>query len=269
MSRIRLMQIMAPSRQMTYLARMSKPQSTDDPANPAAQAEPDWVDVTEQRLLDAALILLAEHGRWDAALVAKAGAEIGLSAAETELLVPNGARDLAALLIRRHDAAAAKTLAQVDATSLKIRERIYHAVAERIEAAMADDLAVRKASVFLASPGNAGLLGRLLWATADMIWRWAGDTAVDFNHYSKRAILSGVIASTLGVRLAQGEDAARRHLTRSIDAVMQFEKFKARTKFDPEGLARTVAGVAARFRYGAPVQDAPAPEADLSPGTAP
>ncbi|MGE3624666.1 MAG: COQ9 family protein, partial [Bdellovibrionales bacterium] len=35
-----------------------------------------------------------------------------------------------------------------------------------------------------------------LWHAADLIWWDAGDTATDYNHYSKRILLSGVIAST-------------------------------------------------------------------------
>lgn len=232
----------------------------------AAPSDGDWADLTEQRLLDAALSLLTEHGRWDEALVLRAGREIGLSKPEVELLAPNGARDLTALLIRRHDAAALLKLSSVDPSSLKIRERIFHAVLERIEVAMVDETAVRKASLYLAGPSRAALAARMLWGSADMIWRWAGDTAADFNHYSKRAILSGVIASTLAVRLAQGEAAARAHLTRAIDAVMQFEKLKARSGFNPEGLARAVAGAAARFRYGA---GAGAPESGVNPDKAP
>ena len=223
-------------------------------SNPAIdQAAPDngdWADQTEQRLLDAALIQLPDHGRWDDALVLRAGREIGLSKPEVELLAPNGARDLAGLLIRRHDAETRLKLSRVNPADLKIRERIFQAVLERIDAAMVDDLAVRKAGLYLAGPSRVALAARMLWGSADMIWRWSGDAAVDFTHYSKRAILSGVIASTLGVRLAQGEAAARAHLTRSIDAVMQFEKFKARSTVNPEGLARAVADAAARLRYG-------------------
>ncbi len=215
-------------------------------------AAEDWADSTEQALLDAALKRLPEQMRWDGRLVAAAGAEVGLSGPEIELLLPYGPKDLAALLARRHDALALRELSGVDASALKIRERITTAVATRIRVAMTDELAVRRSLGFLALPGNALLASRLMWDTADQLWRWAGDTATDFNHYSKRTILSTVLASTLAVRLARGEDAANAHLAARIDGVMQFEKLKARVKLDPEGIARTVTGVLARWRYGAP-----------------
>lgn len=35
-----------------------------------------------------------------------------------------------------------------------------------------------------------------IWRAADLIWWEAGDTATDYNHYSKRILLCGVMAST-------------------------------------------------------------------------
>jgi ubiquinone biosynthesis protein COQ9 len=63
------------------------------------------------------------------------------------------------------------------------------------------------------------------------MWRWAGDTATDYNYYTKRTILSGVIAST---RLVWFDDDDPEHqetqafLDRRIDNVMQFEKVKGK-----------------------------------------
>ena len=49
---------------------------------------------------------------------------------------------------------------------------------------------------FLALPHHMPQGARLLWDSADAIWRWAGDTATDFNFYTKRALLAGVYAAT-------------------------------------------------------------------------
>ena len=46
--------------------------------------------------------------------------------------------------------------------------------------------AVRRALAILAMPQNVPLALRLGWPTADRMWRLAGDTSTDFNHYSKR-----------------------------------------------------------------------------------
>jgi ubiquinone biosynthesis protein COQ9 len=207
----------------------------------------DWASETEARLLDAALTLAPEMG-WNSALVSRAGREIGLSLGETELLMPNGGRDLAALLSRRHDALAMQALEGTDAKALKIRERIRAAVAARISAAMADEAAVRRMGGFLALPTNLPLALRLVWESADVIWRWAGDTATDENHYSKRAILSTILITTLGVRMQEGAEAEAAHLSAAIDKVMAFEKWKA--KFHPAEQAKEIARALGRIRYG-------------------
>jgi len=65
------------------------------------------------------------------------------------------------------------------------------------------------------------------------MWRLAGDTATDFNHYSKRMTLSAVYGSTMAVFLDdESEDHAdtRAFLARRIDGVMRFEKWKAGLK---------------------------------------
>jgi len=209
--------------------------------------EPDWADETEARLLTAALPLVPRLG-WTSRLVAAAAREVGLSAAEGELLLPHGPRDLAALLARRHDRRALEALADMDPSALKVRERIRQGVLARCEVAMEDEAAVRRWAGFLALPANMPLGLRLAWASADSLWRWAGDTATDENHYSKRALLAEILISTLAIRLASGANAAADHLGGRIDAVMAFERWKAGLK--PSQTAARVAGALGRMRYG-------------------
>ena len=212
-----------------------------------SETTPDWAQATEQRMLDAALDVAAQSG-WNARLVERAAAACGLSAAEAGLLLPQGARDLAALLSRRHDTMALEALAGIDPQALKIRERIRRAVEARLDAAAADPETTRRWAGFLALPSNLPLALRLVWESADKLWRWAGDAATDENHYSKRAILAGVLVSTLAVRLSAGREAAQRQLAARIDNVMAFERWKA--GFKPAELARDVAGALGRLRYG-------------------
>jgi ubiquinone biosynthesis protein COQ9 len=206
---------------------------------------PDWAGLAEQRVLDAALSLAPTLG-WGSRLVSEAAKAAGLSPGESLLLLPNGPRDLAALLSRRHDAAALAALG--DAATLKIRQRITRGVEARLDAAMAEGEALRRWAGFLALPGNAPLALRLTWESADLIWRWAGDIATDENHYSKRAILSGILISTLAIRLSAGRPAASAHLAARIDNVMTFETWKAGLK--PTTLMQDAAEALSRMRYG-------------------
>lgn len=208
----------------------------------------DWADKAEQRLLDAALARAPRMG-WSGPLVTASARDAGFSAAQAELLLPHGARDLAALLSRRHDSQALAALP--DGATLKIRERIRSGVIARLDAAAADREAVRRWAGFLAFPTNFPLALKLVWESADSIWRWAGDTATDENHYSKRAIVSGILISTLALDLTHGREAALASLDARIDNVMAFEKWKATTKLKPSQLAAEVAGALGRLRYGA------------------
>ena len=42
-----------------------------------------------------------------------------------------------------------------------------------------------------------GRPARLVWRTVDAIWYLAGDSATDFNYYTKRGLLAGVYGATL------------------------------------------------------------------------
>jgi ubiquinone biosynthesis protein COQ9 len=117
-----------------------------------------------------------------------------------------------------------------------------------VEAAAADQAASMRLLGFLALPHHLPLGARLLWDSADAIWRWAGDTATDENHYSKRMILSGVLGPAIAIRLASGRTAADEYIFRRIADVMAFEKWKA-------GLPKTdlgfeLAGALGKMRYG-------------------
>lgn len=208
----------------------------------------DWAERTEQLVLDAALKEAPTRG-WNRGLVLQAASDCGLSEGDAELLLPHGARDLAALLSRRHDARAMAALAGVAPATLKVRERIFRAVQTRLDAAADDQAAARRWAAFLAMPQNAPLALKLTWETADHLWRWAGDTATDENHYSKRAILSGILIPALGLRLSQGREAADTFVSARIENVMSFEKWKAQQP-KPTEVMRGFANALGRMRYG-------------------
>jgi ubiquinone biosynthesis protein COQ9 len=208
-------------------------------------APDDWAVRTEQLVLDKALELIPSRG-WSRAMTLAAARAAGLSAADCDLLLPNGPRDLAALLSRRHDAAALAMLPEPG--TLKIRERIRAAVIARLDAAQADREAVRRWAGFLALPPNLPLALRLVWESADVLWRWAGDTATDENHYSKRAILSGILIQVTALDLDLGRVEALAALDARIQNVMDFETWKA--GFKPADLAKDLAGALAKVRYG-------------------
>ena len=117
--------------------------------------------------------------------------------------------------------------------AMKVRDRIRNLLLFRLHMLAPYREALRRAVAMLALPRNAPKGAGLAWRSADRIWRLAGDTAADFNHYSQRAILIGVYGSTTLVFLDdESEDlaATTAFLDRRIDEVMRFEKAKARWK---------------------------------------
>ena len=209
-------------------------------------SEGDWGDRTEQAVLDAAIQRAPALG-WNGRLVRAACEASGLSQGDEELLLPNGARDLAALLSRRHDSRALEILTATPATTLKMRQRIAVAVSARMEAGAADLEATKRCAAFLALPTNADLGLSLAWESADVLWRWAGDTATDWNHYSKRVILSGILIPALTMRWFDGREAAEAFVARRIENVMAFETWKAGKDF--EAPLKRMTDVLSRLRY--------------------
>ena len=133
---------------------------------------------------------------WSDKALAMAAAELGIPAGRAKLCFPGGAPDMIAAWLDSidRDMAAAFPLERIEA--MKIRERIRALVMFRIESAEPNKEALRRALAILAQPQNLPLASKLGWSAADRMWRIAGDTSTDFNHYSKRAILMGVYGST-------------------------------------------------------------------------
>lgn len=114
--------------------------------------------------------------------------------------------------------------------TLKIRERIRTLVAYRLDAVAHIDEAVRRALAVMAQPQNAARSLKLGWRSADIMWRLAGDTATDYNHYTKRAILAGIYSATLAVFVndeSEGKADTHAFLERRVDGIMKFERAKA------------------------------------------
>lgn len=220
--------------------------------NLSASTTGDWASDAEQMVLDQAMAL-TKNMAWSDQLAWQAGRKAGLRRAETELLLPHGAADLSALLSRRHDALTLAALETLNPSALKIRHRIETGINLRLDTAIAEGRGAHAWAGYLALPHHAPLALRLVWESADMIWRWAGDTATDENHYSKRALVGAILMAGLATHLASGEAAARALVSARIDNVMAFEtwKFKAKPQARLQTFATDLVARLGQFRYGA------------------
>ena len=128
------------------------------------------------------------------------------------------------------DARMAQALPPERLATMKIRERITALVTARLDALAPDREALRRARAILALPTNLAAAARLGWRSVDRMWRLAGDTATDYNHYTKRAMLLGVYTATITVFLddeSEGQADTHAFLARRIDGIMRFERAKA------------------------------------------
>jgi len=167
---------------------------------------------------------------WTRAAVDSAAAQAGIDRDQARLAVPKDQAGKIDLYIGGVDRALADHFTPERLAGLKIREKIRAIVWKRLEIMEPAREAVRRALSILAMPQNlpAGL--RIGWRTADVMWRIAGDSSTDYNHYTKRLTLGGVYASTLLVWLddsTEGWADTAAFLDRRIDDVMKIEKLKA------------------------------------------
>lgn len=176
--------------------------------------------------LIAAMLPHVAFDGWSDTALAAAARDISVDADLAALALPD-----AAVMLTAWGTLANARMAEAMAGShnMKIRDRIRMALVTRLE--QGDREVTRRALALLAQPQHAALSARLLWQAADAMWRAAGDTATDYNHYTKRTILAAIYSATL-LHWTQddSEDFAdtRAFIERRIDGVMRFEKTKAK-----------------------------------------
>jgi ubiquinone biosynthesis protein COQ9 len=187
----------------------------------------------QTQILDAALPSIVFDG-WTLATLENAAVSIGLTAFDVKRAFPEGVVEAVALFSARADEQMLTALARdYDLPKMKIRERIATCVMVRLRQNIGHREAVRRALGFYAMPWNAAAGLSALYATVDAMWRAAGDTATDYNFYTKRALLAGVFTSTVHVWLNDTSDnlaETEAFLRRRIENVMEIEKAKAKLR---------------------------------------
>ena len=167
---------------------------------------------------------------WTTKAVESAAAQLGIDPAQARLAFPKRKPAMIDAYIQGVDREMEKRLPSANLAAMKIRERIRDLVWTRLEIMGGAREAVRSALSILSMPQNLALGARIGWRSADLMWRLAGDTSTDFNHYTKRMTLGAVYGSTLVAWIDDGSEAwteTAAFLDRRIDNVMQFEKWKA------------------------------------------
>ena len=167
---------------------------------------------------------------WSRAAVDAAADSLAIDRAQARLAMPKTQAGMIDTYIQGVDRALEEHFTAERLSGLKIREKIRALVWRRFEIMEPAREAVRRGVAILAMPQNLPLALRVGWRTADVMWRIAGDTSTDYNHYTKRMLLGGVYTSTLLVWLddnSEDKSETAAFLDRRIDDVMKIEKYKA------------------------------------------
>lgn len=168
---------------------------------------------------------------WGQAALNRGATDAGHDLATARRLFQDGAPDMLAAHNRYADRMMLEALERRDLDAMKVRERITAAIRIRLEQNTQHREAVRRGLSVLALPQNAALATRLLYRTVDAMWYAAGDTATDYNFYSKRALLAGVYSTTLLYWLndkSDGFEATWAFLDRRVADVLRVPKAMAR-----------------------------------------
>ena len=163
-------------------------------------ALPDFKDMTLDELrphLAVALPMDAAFDGWNARALEVTAQRLGIDPKIAALVFPGGSVEMIDAWFASIDAAMANALPAERLSTMKIRERITQLVEARLTVLAPHREALRRAQAILANPVHGTRALQLGWRAADAMWRAAGDTATDYNHYTKRAILGSVYAATL------------------------------------------------------------------------
>ena len=131
------------------------------------------------------------------------------------------------------DEATRARLGKKSLKDLRVRDRIALGVRTRLELLAPHREALRMALRHLAPPPRNIALPKMVWRTADILWRAAGDTATDYNYYTKRILLSGVITATTLFWLKDDSDDFEKtwaFLDKRIDNVLKVGKVIGKLK---------------------------------------
>jgi len=178
---------------------------------------------------------------WSMAALEQAAKTAGLDASMAERAFPGGVVEAVLHFIDLGDRRMAEDAGTDGLSGLRLTGRIRWLIRHRLEAWSEHREAIRRASVVLSLPGNMVKATRATWATADRMWHLAGDEAVDFSYYTKRATLSAVYSATLLCWMSDETEGAAEtwaFLDRRLADLSHLPRLMATAKKRAEGVTK-------------------------------
>jgi len=149
-------------------------------------------DILRRRWLAELLPEVAFEG-WTEEAARAAAVRAGLTQGEQALAAPQGVLNLIVAFFDAAEASARAELAGADLSGLRVPDKVKRGVLAWLDALAPNREAARRAASRGFLPWGTGPALQRTWKVADMIWTAAGDQSDDYNRYSKRALLAGVL----------------------------------------------------------------------------
>jgi len=186
----------------------------------------------QEKILLAALEDVPFDG-WSWSVVEDAAIKVGYDKAMAQAVFPEKLEDVLRFFSFWADQKMVEELEKIDTANMGVRERVETAVIKRFKVLEPYKESVRAKSVYWLSPFRKIAAAKIIWTTSDVIWEWAGDQATDYNRYTKRGLLSGVLVSTSVAWLNDTSDNHQETLAfleRRLDNVLKVGKFIGKFK---------------------------------------
>jgi len=149
------------------------------------------------RILDS-ILAQAPFDGWTEAAYSSALKQIGIPRIDADKQFPQGLRDIVEFFGAQTDEAMQKRIdSERGFARLRVRDKITFAVRARLEALTPHREAMRRLMIWYAMPHHMPLAIKRVYKTVYLIWLAAGDTSTDYNFYTKRILLAGVLKTTL------------------------------------------------------------------------
>lgn len=191
----------------------------------------DVIQIRDKILLKALPNVSFDGWVWE--MIEQSTVDAGYEKSMAKAVFPDRMKDVLAAFADLADREMVKALKNTNAEDLPVRKRVRTALLARYEWLKPYKEALRQSVQFWMLPSRKPRGAKIIWRTADVIWGWAGDTARDYNRYTKRGLLSGIILSTTLVWLNDNNedmDQTKAFLDRRIENVMQLGKVIGRFK---------------------------------------
>lgn len=133
---------------------------------------------------------------WTDEALQRAAKACKISPEKLDQAFPQGVTDAVAYFFHWATARMAEKITPRTLQGLRVRDKVTLCVRTRLELLAGYKEATSSALTYMAKPPRALHMPKMVWETADVIWKLAGDTSADYNKYTKRIILSGVLGAT-------------------------------------------------------------------------